>query len=212
MVGRSVANFHGELQHALAVMGVRGLDISAARPFDLPDADRPFAQDTEHASYDPATVTRYWQVLSQANVVLEEFAGRFSGKTSPVHHFWHTFDIAVTRFSDRVVRPADGADPVTREAYSARSSARASGSGTRRSPNRPSAPTPRRSRPAGRGRAAARATWAARGGSHLAVLPYDAARAAGDPKAACSTSSRRRTRRVRRGPAGTSEGCPAGTG
>ena len=66
-------------------------------PVRSPDADRPFAEDTEHATYDPAAVTRYWQVLSQVNVVLEEFAGRFSGKTSPVHHFWHTFDLALTR-------------------------------------------------------------------------------------------------------------------
>ena len=62
--------------------------------------------------------TRYWQVLSRVNLLLEEFAGRWSGKTSPVHHFWHTFDIAVTRFGDgRVEHPAS-VDPVTREAYS----------------------------------------------------------------------------------------------
>ena len=53
-------------------------------------------------------------MLSQVNLVLEEFAGRFSGKTSPVHHFWHTFDIAVTRFSDRHVDQPKEADPVTR--------------------------------------------------------------------------------------------------
>jgi hypothetical protein len=74
-------------------------------------ADRPFADDTEHTSYDPAWARRYWQVLSQVNLLLEEFAARFSGKVSPVHHFWHTFDIAHTRFSDRQVdQPAGLAD------------------------------------------------------------------------------------------------------
>ena len=92
--------------------------IAHPQPFDLPDADRPFAEDTEHASYDPAWASRYWQVLSQVNLVLEEFAARFSGKVSPVHHFWHTFDIAHTRFSDRQVDQPPTADPVTREAYS----------------------------------------------------------------------------------------------
>ena len=63
-------------------------------PSTCPTPDRHFADDTEHASYDPAWARRYWQVLSQVNLVLEEFAAWFSGKVSPVHHFWHTFDIA----------------------------------------------------------------------------------------------------------------------
>ena len=92
--------------------------IAHPHPFDLPDADRPFADDTKNASYDPAWARRYWQVLSQVNLVLEEFAARFSGKVSPVHHFWHTFDIAHTRFADRHVDQPATADPVTREAYS----------------------------------------------------------------------------------------------
>ncbi len=185
MVGRSVADFHGELQTALAAVGVRGVDIGSARPFDLPDSDRPFAQDTENATYDPAAVTRYWQVLSQVDVVLEEFAGRFSGKTSPVHHFWHTFDIAVTRFSDRVVRPPDGADPVTREAYSREvvSSGFWFGDPTFPEPAFYSYTAPE---PAGLADAPLPegATWVERGGSHLAVLRYDTARAADDPRAA----------------------------
>jgi hypothetical protein len=67
---------------------------------------------------DPAWASRYWVVLSQVNLLLEEFAARFSGKVSPVHHFWHTLDIAHTRFSDRHVDQPATADPVTREAYS----------------------------------------------------------------------------------------------
>ena len=86
---------------ALAALGIDRRPSPHPDPFDLPDADRPFADDTEHASYDPAWASRYWRILSQVNLLLEEFAARFSGKISPVHHFWHTFDIAHTRFSDR---------------------------------------------------------------------------------------------------------------
>ena len=113
-----MATFHAEVSRTLAAVGVDPSPIADARPFDLPDADRRFADDTEHAAYDPAAVYRYWQVLAQVNVVLEEFAARFSGKTSPVHHFWHTFDVALTRFADVVVDQSATPDPVTREAYS----------------------------------------------------------------------------------------------
>jgi hypothetical protein len=113
--GQSVASFHRAVFEALANLGIK-VRIANPRPFDLPDADRRFADDTEHATYDPAWASRYWQVLSQVNLVLEEFAGRFSGKVSPVHHFWHTFDLAHTRFADRQVGQPPTADPVTREA------------------------------------------------------------------------------------------------
>ncbi|HEY2764578.1 MAG TPA: DUF5996 family protein [Pseudonocardiaceae bacterium] len=115
--GQSVAGFYARTLDGLAALGAT-TTIAHPRPFDLPDTDRSFAEDTEHASYDPEWVTRYWQVLSQVNLVLEEFASRYSGKTSPVHHFWHTFDLAVTRFSDRHVDQPPEHDPVTREAYS----------------------------------------------------------------------------------------------
>jgi hypothetical protein len=98
--GQSVASFHDQTLAALAGLGIT-VAIAHPHPYDLPDADRPFADDTTHASYDPAWASRYWQVLSQVNLVLEEFAARFAGKVSPVHHFWHTLDIAHTRFADR---------------------------------------------------------------------------------------------------------------
>ena len=183
LLGRSVAQVHADLVRALADLGI-AVDITDARPFDLPDADRPFAADTEHASWDPVAVTRYWQVLSQVNLVLEEFAGRFSGKTSPVHHFWHTFDIALTRFSDRVVHQPD-ADPVTREAYSREVVSSGFWFGDPSYPDPAfysyTAPEPAglETEPLPEG-----AEWLARGGSHLAVLPYAVAREAADPRAA----------------------------
>lgn len=117
LAGQSVASFYQRVHQALSSVGVP-VSIARPRPFDLSDSDRLFTEDTQHASYDPSWAMRYWQVLSQVNLVLEEFAARYSGKTSPVHHFWHTFDIAVTRFSDREIDQPPDTDPVTREAYS----------------------------------------------------------------------------------------------
>lgn len=115
--GNSVASFYLRLQSALDSLGVDG-GIPVAFPFDLPDADRPFAEDHEHAVYVPEHATRYWRILSQVNLILEEFASGFSGKTSPVHHFWHTFDIAVTRFSAHTIVQPEEAGELVREAYS----------------------------------------------------------------------------------------------
>jgi hypothetical protein len=183
--GHSVATFHAEVAHALGAVGVDSVDISRARPFDLPDAHRPFADDTEHATYDPVAVTRYWQVLSQVNLVLEEFAGRYSGKTSPVHHFWHTFDIAMTRFADTVVEQPPSTDPVTREAYSREVISFGFWFGDPTYPEPAfysyTAPEPERlaSEPLPEG-----ARWLERGSSHLAVLSYDYVRAQSDRRAA----------------------------
>ncbi|GAB3695104.1 DUF5996 family protein [Nocardiopsis oceani] len=115
--GHSVSSFYLQFQSALDSLGVDG-SIAIAHPFDLPDATRPFVEDHEHATYVPEHAARYWQVLSQVNLVLEEFAAGFSGKTSPVHHFWHTFDIAVTRFSTHQVDQPREAGGLVREAYS----------------------------------------------------------------------------------------------
>jgi Family of unknown function (DUF5996) len=154
-------------------------------PFDLPDADRPFADDTEHASYDPAWARRYWMVLSQVNLVLEEFAARFSGKVSPVHHFWHTFDLAHTRFADRHVDQPATTDPVTREAYSREviSFGFWFGDDHFAAPAFYAYTAPE---PAGLADAPlppAAAWWDPRDGSHLAVLRYDDARTSDDPRA-----------------------------
>ena len=83
----------------------------------------PFAEDTVHADYDGDAVRRFWQVLSRADRVLSEFRAGFIGKCSPVHFFWGSFDLAVTRFSGREAPPHPGGIPnmpewVAREAYS----------------------------------------------------------------------------------------------
>ena len=80
--------------------------------------DHPFDEDTEHASYDADAVRRFWAALRWTDTALEEFAGWFCGKTSPVHLFWHSFDLAVSRFSDCRVPLPPGTDRVSAEAYS----------------------------------------------------------------------------------------------
>jgi hypothetical protein len=78
----------------------------------------PFAEDFEHASYDPQAAHRFWRVLMHADKIFQQFSTRFVGKVSPVHFFWGSFDLAVTRFSGRPAPAREGADKITREAYS----------------------------------------------------------------------------------------------
>ncbi|MBV8636903.1 MAG: hypothetical protein JO322_02395 [Candidatus Eremiobacteraeota bacterium] len=87
------------------------------RPYGIP-IETPFELDVEHRSYDADAVRRWWSILTFSAGVFEEFSGRFVGKTSPVHLFWHSFDLAVTRFSGRPAPARPGANRVEREAYS----------------------------------------------------------------------------------------------
>src|SRR6266566_7267029 len=117
---RSVAEFYHLVTAALT-----RLDIPAriwTMPVEVPNPIR-FEADTIHRSYDPAPVQACWQVLVQTKRVLEQFRSRFLGKTSPVHFWWGSFDLAHTRFSGRPAPRHPGgipnlADAVTREAYS----------------------------------------------------------------------------------------------
>jgi len=96
--GLSVASFDRQLHQLLDQLGV---DVAIREdPYGVP-MTTPFPNDTEHAAYDPEYVRRFWQVLDWVDTVLEEFSGWYCGKQSPVHLFWHSFDLAVTRFSGR---------------------------------------------------------------------------------------------------------------
>jgi hypothetical protein len=112
---RSVADFYGEFMETLASLGI-GVKIWPM-PVEVPNPIR-FDQDRVHASYDPEHVSRFWRMLLSVAPVFEEFRARFLGKSSPVHFFWGSFDLAVTRFSGRRAPERPGADRVTREAYS----------------------------------------------------------------------------------------------
>jgi hypothetical protein len=115
----SVADFYQNVMDRLKALG---LEIRIwTMPVELPDPIR-FDQDHTHAAYDAGWAHRFWQVLVQVDRVLTVFRSRFIGKVSPVHFFWGSFDMAVTRFSGRRAPPHPGApsvaDRVTREAYS----------------------------------------------------------------------------------------------
>jgi hypothetical protein len=112
---QSVASFYSEYQRSLAALGV-SVNIHPV-PVELP-SPIPFSSDETHASYDADAAHQFWRVLMQADKVFQEFSSRFVGKVSPVHFFWGSFDLAVTRFSGRPAPPREGADAVTREAYS----------------------------------------------------------------------------------------------
>ena len=86
-------------------------------PVEIPDPI-PFEQDRKHCSYDPEAANKFWRILLSVDAVFQRFRARFIGKSSPVHFFWGSFDLAVTRFSGRRAPERPGADPITREAYS----------------------------------------------------------------------------------------------
>lgn len=112
---RSVADFHREL---MATLRGLGLPVEINGKPDEVDDPIPFALDETHKSYDAEYANRHWRILVQADRVLKDFRGRFIGKCSPVHFFWGSFDLAVTRFSGRRAPPMPEADAITREGYS----------------------------------------------------------------------------------------------
>jgi hypothetical protein len=115
LMPKSVATFY---QETMAALDDLGLTVSIWKmPVEIPDPI-PFDEDHQHQSYDPIFVNRFWQILRQADRVMQEFRSLFIGKCSPVHFFWGSFDLAVTRFSGRLAPPKPEADPITREAYS----------------------------------------------------------------------------------------------
>ena len=112
---RSVADFYREFMSTLKSMGI---DVKIwPMPVEVPEPIR-FDRDEQHAAYDVEYASRFWKILVQTDSILKEFRGRFRGKCSPVHFFWGSFDLAVTRFSGRPAPERPGADPMTREAYS----------------------------------------------------------------------------------------------
>jgi Family of unknown function (DUF5996) len=117
---RSVADFYRTLMKTLSDLALP-VTINTM-PNEIADAI-PFDQDEEHHSYDREYANRFWRVLVQSDRVFKEFRSRFCGKCSPVHFFWGSFDLAVTRFSGRPAPPHPGGvpnlpDEITREAYS----------------------------------------------------------------------------------------------
>lgn len=112
---QSVADFYAEVMSTLRDLG---MEIKIwTMPVEVPNPIR-FEEDTMHAAYNSEYANRFWRALVKMDDVLKEFRSRFIGKVSPVHFFWGSFDLAVTRFSGRPAPPREGADLITREAYS----------------------------------------------------------------------------------------------
>jgi hypothetical protein len=111
----SVADFY---QKVMSLLRSNNIEVKIWRmPVEVPDPI-PFDEDRVHASYDPDAAHRFWKILLSAQCVFDEFRSRFIGKCSPIHFFWGSFDLAVTRFSGRLAPERPGADRITREAYS----------------------------------------------------------------------------------------------
>ena len=113
--GLTVADFYRKVFENLAALGIEA-KIRAV-PYEAP-SQTPFAEDTENKSYDKEYVERFRRILIGVNAVFEEFRGRFTGKSTPVHLFWHSFDLALTRFSGKPAPVRAEAGMVEREAYS----------------------------------------------------------------------------------------------
>ena len=115
-----VAIFHDQLMSSLGSLGIQVAINEKPQEVAHPV---PFEKDYQHSSYDPGHAHRWWRILLSTDIVMSDFRSRFIGKCSPVHFFWGSFDLAVTRFSGRRAPPHPGgipnlADWVTREAYS----------------------------------------------------------------------------------------------
>jgi hypothetical protein len=112
---RSVADFYAEIMATLRELGI---EVKIwTMPSEIPNAIH-FEQDRTHCAYDPEYAHRFWRVLVSTENIFNEFRAGFIGKCSPVHFFWGSFDLAVTRFSGRRAPERPGADSITKEAYS----------------------------------------------------------------------------------------------
>lgn len=115
LFARPVADFYREL---MAVLHSLSIDVGIwPKPVEVADPI-PFPDDTVRTSYDPDAVSNFHRILMRIDCVMKAFRGGFLGKVSPVHFFWGSFDLAVTRFSGRLAPERPGADSITRQAYS----------------------------------------------------------------------------------------------
>lgn len=155
------------------------------RPNEVADPI-PFDQDEVHRAYDPVYANRFWRVMVQVDRVLKQFRARFAGKCSPVHFFWGSFDLAVTRFSGRPGAPREG-PAFQREAYSHEVISHGFWPGSGAVPEPAfyayAAPEPAGLREA---RVSPEAAYYHREMGEF-LLPYEAVRTASDPKAALAS-------------------------
>jgi hypothetical protein len=115
LIARSVADFYWEFMASLRSLGIE-VTINTL-PSEVKNPIR-CDEDREHSSYDPQYVNRFWRILVQVDRIFRQHRSFFIGKSSPVHFFWGSFDLALTFFSGRRAPERPDADSITREAYS----------------------------------------------------------------------------------------------
>lgn len=181
--GLSVSEFYNNLFAILNEFGIEA-DI-LAKPYDQ-SFDTPFSEDREHAQYDKKYVENYWTILTRMDRIFRIFNRDFRGKVCPVHLYWHSFDLAVTRFSGNLAPPMPEAGVVDREAYSHEVISFGFWAGDE---NIPGAALYSYTYPAPEGLADAplkpvEAFWSEQRGSPMALLMYEDARKSGNPEQA----------------------------
>ncbi len=178
--GLTVADLYSSLFANLAKLGIEP-NIKPI-PYEAPSTT-PFPDNTEDRSYDKEYVARFHRILVTVDAILNEFRGRYVGKSTPVHMFWHSFDVALTRFSGKRVPARDGANRVEREAYSHEviSFGFWFGDDNVPAPAFYSYTAPEPAGLADEHLHPEAAKWAESNGAHLALLMYDDLRAADDP-------------------------------
>jgi hypothetical protein len=179
--GLAVADFYNSVFSNLSKLGIE--PAIKAIPYEAPSTT-PFEEDTANKSYAKEYVQRFHKTLVAVDDILEEFRGRFLGKSTPVHLFWHSFDLALTRFSGKRVTPREGAGLVEREAYSHEVISFGFWFGDDKVPA-PAFYSYTAPEPAGLADeplAPAAASWQESNGAHLALLMYDDVRSAADPR------------------------------
>lgn len=180
--GLTVADFYASLFSNLAKLGIE--PHIKAIPYEAPSTT-PFPEDTENKSYDKEFVERFHQILVGVDDILQEFRGRFIGKSTPVHMFWHSFDLALTRFSGKRVTPREGAGMVEREAYSHEVISFGFWFGDDKTVPAPAFYSYTAPEPAGLANeplSPDTAKWAESNGAHMALLMYDDVRGLEDPR------------------------------
>jgi hypothetical protein len=179
--GQDVADFYHEV---LAALGRLGVSVTITElPQEVPNPI-PFSDDRVHHTYDPTYAHRFWQVLVRVDNVMKEHRAAFRGKTSPVHFFWGSFDLATTRFSGLPADPPPGAGVIMRRAEDAEQISVGFWAGDERTPY-PAFYAYGYPKPAGCETVVCRpegASWVEQAG--LFVLPYEAVRTAEDPRRA----------------------------
>ena len=179
--GLTVADFYVSVFANLAKLDIN--PAIKAMPYEAPSTT-PFAEEREHHSYDKEYVERFHQILVSVDDIFEQFRGRFTGKSTPVHLFWHSFDLALTRFSGKAANPRADAGMVEREAYSHEVISFGFWFGDDNVPA-PAFYSYTAPEPAGLSDEPlpAPASWQEANGSHMALLMYDDLRTADDPRA-----------------------------